>query len=208
LQTEYSKKRLLVLAGGSVLGLLLGGAIVLARNFPFGVFRTSQQVTYATGLSCAVLPEILSADEQASLTNGEYVLHWPFSRFAETLRSIWATINIAQRESGAKVVCVISSNPGEGKTTVAINLALHSTARVLLIDADSQRKSLTNRGARDAREGLKEALGEPTALLLINRSLAGRKRAQPRQGRPLPNRMPRAFFGTRSHGAGRVFGEC
>jgi hypothetical protein len=146
------------------------------------------------------------------LTNGEYVLHWPFSRFAQTPRSIWATINIAQRESGAKVVCVISFNPGEGKTTVAINLAvhfgLHSTARGLLIDANSQRKSLTNRVAPDARVGLKEALGEPTALLLITRSLAGRKRAQPLQGRPLPNRMPRAFFGTRSHGAGRVFGEC
>ncbi len=125
LQTESSKKRWLILAGGSVIGLLLGGAIVLARNFPFGVFRTSQQVTHATGLPCAVLPEIESADEQASLRTGEYVLDWPYSRFSQTLRSIWATINIAQRESGAKVVCVISSNPGEGKTTVAINLAAH-----------------------------------------------------------------------------------
>jgi succinoglycan biosynthesis transport protein ExoP len=167
-QSEYSKKRSLILAGGSALGLLLGAAIVLARNFPFGVFRTSQQVTHATGLSCNVLPEILSTDEQASLRTGEYVLHWPFSRYAQTLRSIWATINIAQRESGAKVVCVVSSNPGEGKTTVAINLAAHfalrSTARVLLIDADFHRQSMTNRIAPDARVGLKEALEKPTAL--------------------------------------------
>jgi succinoglycan biosynthesis transport protein ExoP len=168
LETEYSKKRLLILASGSVMGLLLGGAIVLARNFPFGVFRTSDQVTYATGLPCAVLPEVLSADEQASLKTGEYVLDWPYSRFAQTLRSIWATINIAQRESGAKVVCVVSSNPGEGKTTVAINLAahfaLHSTTRVLVIDADFHRQSLTNRVAPDARVGFREALDEPTAL--------------------------------------------
>lgn len=45
-------------------------------------------------------------------------------------------------------------------------------------------------------------------LLLINRSLSGRKCAQLRQGRPLPKYMPRAFFGTRSHGAERGFGEC
>src|SRR5262249_51967126 len=45
LQTESSKKRLLILASGSVMGLILGGAILLVRNFPFGVFRTSQQVT-------------------------------------------------------------------------------------------------------------------------------------------------------------------
>jgi len=168
LQSEFSKKRWLILASGSVMGLLLGGALVLARNFPFGVFRTSQQVTYATGLPCAVLPEILTADEQASLRTGEYVLDWPYSRFAQTLRNIWATINIAQRESGAKVVCVASSNPGEGKTTVAINLAahfaVHSTTRVLVIDADFHRQSLTNRVAPDARVGFREALEQPTAL--------------------------------------------
>jgi polysaccharide biosynthesis transport protein len=168
LQTESSKKRLLILASGSVMGLLLGAAFVLIRNFPFGVFRTSQQVTYATGLSCAVLPEILSADEQSSLRTGEYVLDWPHSRFAQTLRSIWVTINTAQRETGAKVVCVVSSNPGEGKTTVAINLAAHfalrSTTRVLVIDADFHRQSLTNRVAPDARVGFREALEEPTAL--------------------------------------------
>jgi polysaccharide biosynthesis transport protein len=168
LQTESSKKRFLILAGGSVMGLLLGSAIVLARNFPFGVFRTGQQVTYATGLPCAVLPEILGADERDSLKTGEYVLNWPYSRFAQTLRSIWATINTAQRESGAKVICVVSSNPGEGKTIVAINLAAHfalrSTTRVLVIDADFHRKSLTNRVAPDARVGFLEALEEPTAL--------------------------------------------
>ena len=167
-QTETSKKRWLMLAGGSVIGLLLGSAIVLARSFPFGVFRTSQQVTQATGLPCAVLPELTGADEQASLKTGDYVLDWPYSRFSQTLRGIWATINIAQRESGSKVICVVSSNPGEGKTTVAINLAahfaLHTNTRVLVIDADFHRQSLTHRMAPDASVGLREALEEPKAV--------------------------------------------
>jgi succinoglycan biosynthesis transport protein ExoP len=168
MQTESSKKRWLILAFGSALGLLLGVSIVFARNFPFGVFRTSQQVTQATGLPCVVLPELQRADEQASLQIGEYVLDWPYSRFSQTLRGLWATINIAQRESGSKVVCVVSSTPGEGKTTIAINLAahfaLHSKTRVLVIDADFHRRSLTNRIAPDARVGFKEALEEPAAL--------------------------------------------
>jgi polysaccharide biosynthesis transport protein len=167
-QTEASKKRWLILAGGSMMGLLLGVGIVFARTFPFGVFRTSQQVTSATRLPCAVLPEIVNANEQASLRTGEYALDWPYSRFAQTLRSIWAMISIAQRDFGAKVVCVVSSNPGEGKTTVAINLAAqfarHSTTRVLVIDADFYRQSLTQKVAPDARVGLKEALEEPRAL--------------------------------------------
>jgi succinoglycan biosynthesis transport protein ExoP len=167
-QTEASKKRWLILAGGSFLGFLLGACFLLRRDFPFGVFRSSQQVTDATGLPCAILPEILNTEEQASLRNGEYALNWPYSRFSQTLRSIWATINIAQRETGSKVVCVVSSSPGEGKTTVAVNLAahfgLHSNTRVLVVDADLHRQSLTNRVAPDATIGLREALEEPTAL--------------------------------------------
>jgi polysaccharide biosynthesis transport protein len=167
-QTEASKKRLLILAGGSILGLLLGGCFVLLRDFPFGVFRTAQQVTSVTGLFCAVLPAIESAEEQAAVKTGEYVAIAPYSRFVETLRSIWALINIAQQKSAAKVICVISSVPGEGKTTVATNLAAHfachSTTRVLLVDADLHHPSLSERVAPEVKVGLKEALAEPTAL--------------------------------------------
>lgn len=167
-QSEASKKRVLILAGGTFLGLLLGGCFVLLRDFPFGVFRTAQQVTDVTGLPCAVLPAIESAEEQAAVRTGEFAINAPYSRFVETLRSIWALINIAQQKSDAKVICVISSIPGEGKTTVAINLAAHfarhSTTRVLLIDSDLHRPSLTERVAPDAKVGLKEALAEPKDL--------------------------------------------
>ena len=98
-----------------------GTALVLVRNFPFGVFRTAQQVTQATKLPCAVLPEIQGAEERASLSTGEYVLNWPYSRFSQTLRSIWATINTAQRESGFKVICVVSSTPEKAKRPSSIS---------------------------------------------------------------------------------------
>lgn len=167
-QTEASKKRFLILAGGSIMGLLLGGCFVLLRDFPFGVFRTSQQVTDVTGVFCAVLPRIESAKEQAAVQSGEYAIDAPYSRFVETLRNIWALINVAQQKSDAKVVCVLSSVPGEGKTTVATNLAAHfarhSTTRVLVIDADLHHPSLTERVAPDAKVGLREALAEPKDL--------------------------------------------
>jgi succinoglycan biosynthesis transport protein ExoP len=167
-QTEASKKRWLILAGGSFMGLLLGGSVVLVRNSPFGVFRTSQQVTHATGLFCAVLPAIETAEERSSMQTGEYALSAPYSRFAETLRSVWMLSNIAQQKSsGAKVISVISCVPGEGKTTAATNLAAlarHSAKRVLVIDADFHRRSLTENIAPDAQVGLKEALLDPKAL--------------------------------------------
>jgi succinoglycan biosynthesis transport protein ExoP len=168
LEPEASKKRLLILGGGSVMGLFLGAAFVLFRTFPFGVFRSSRQVTDATGLPCVVLPEIVDADEQSFLETGEYVLDRPYSRFTQALRGIGPMIDIAPSESGAKVVCVVSANPGEGKSTVAVNLAAHfarhASRRVLVIDADFYRQSLTKRLACDARVGLSEALEDPRAL--------------------------------------------
>jgi polysaccharide biosynthesis transport protein len=168
LETEASKKRFLILAGGSVMGLLMGGAFLMIRSFPFGVFRTTTQVIQATGLACVVLPEIVDSKERASLAAGEHALDAPYSRFAQTMRSIGATISVAQRVARSKVICVVSSNPGEGKTTVAMNLAAHlgqrSTQRVLLVDADLYRQSLTRSVASDAQVGLKEALEEPAAL--------------------------------------------
>ncbi|MBX9651434.1 MAG: polysaccharide biosynthesis tyrosine autokinase [Xanthobacteraceae bacterium] len=167
-QTEASKKRWLILAGGSFLGFLLGGCFLLKKDFPFGVFRTPKQVTDVTGIFCGVLPAVEGAEERAAVQTGEYALSAPYSRFVETLRSVWSLINGAQVKSGAKVVCVMSSLPGEGKTTVATNLAAHfarnSTTRVLLVDADMHHPSLTKRVAPDAKIGLKEALAEPKAL--------------------------------------------
>ncbi len=167
-QTEASKKRVLILAGGTIFGLLLGAGFVLLRDFPFGVFRTAQQVTDVTGLPCAILPAIESAEERAAVKSGEFSIIAPYSRFVETLRNIWAMINIAQQKSNAKIVCVISSTPGEGKTTVATNLAAHfarqSTTRVLLVDLDLHHPSLTMSVAPDAKVGLMEALEEPKDL--------------------------------------------
>lgn len=164
-QTDNTKLRFLIMAGGSMLGLLFGGALILAKDFPFGVFRTAQQVSLATGLECAVLPKIERERQKAALTVGEYALDIPYSRFAESLRSIWALINNAQVQSGAKVVCVVSSVPGEGKTTVATNLAshfsCHTSARVLVIDADFHRHAMTDQLAPGAKTGLKEALDFP-----------------------------------------------
>jgi succinoglycan biosynthesis transport protein ExoP len=166
LQTEASKKRFLVLAGGSVMGFLIGGALLMLRNFPFGVFRTAAQVTQATGLACVILPEIADAQGKASLARGAYALDEPYSRFAQAMRTVGTTISVAQKAARAKVVCVVSSNPGEGKTTTAMNLAAHlgQRSRVLLVDADLYRQSLTKSVAPEAEAGLKEALEKPEAL--------------------------------------------
>ncbi len=168
-QSEASKKELFIILAGSLLGLAMGGAFVIGRELPFGKFRTANQVSEAAGLPCAILPKIR---KRWSLrrTNGleEYVIDEPHSRFAEGVRGIWLAIDEAQRGSDAKVFCIASSIAEEGKSMVATNLAshaaLHANAKVLLIDADMHRKTLSRQLAPKVEAGLTEAIADPTSL--------------------------------------------
>jgi polysaccharide biosynthesis transport protein len=98
----------------------------------------------------------------------EFVLDAPYSRFTETLRNLKALISAAQLGDGVKVIGIVSSVPKEGKTTIAANLAAlmiaSSGARTLIIDSDVHLRNLTARLAPDAREGLIEALVDPSRL--------------------------------------------
>jgi capsular exopolysaccharide synthesis family protein len=68
----------------------------------------------------------------------------PKSEFAEAIRTIRTGVVLSGLDDPHRMVLVTSSVPGEGKTTLAINLAvaLGQLERVLLIDADLRRSSI------------------------------------------------------------------
>ena len=69
----------------------------------------------------------------------------PESAFAEGIRTLQFTMNRAAAEREMNLVLVTSALPGEGKSTVSVNLARAAAAagsRVLLIDADLRHPSL------------------------------------------------------------------
>lgn len=84
------------------------------------------------------------------------VLNTPFSRFAETIRSIRVAASRLAADPMV-VLGVVSPMPGEGRTTVAINLArlaAQSGARTLLIDGDLRNSTLSKNLVPTARAGL------------------------------------------------------
>src|SRR6266478_6921713 len=175
-QHKSSKKAAAVLAGSIMVGLFLGAGAAMAREWAADVFRTPQAVEEVTGIPCVVLPMVQPnrertasfQDSAKSMLVEEFVLDAPFSRFTEELRNVKALISTAQLGDGVKVIGVVSSVPKEGKTTIAANLAAlmiaSSGGRTLIIDGDVHLRLLTARLAPDAREGLIEALADPSRL--------------------------------------------
>jgi succinoglycan biosynthesis transport protein ExoP len=163
------KKALVIFAGSLMLGLFLGVGTPIAREWAADVLWLPKTVEQATETPCVVLPTI----ESKSRLIEEHVLAAPYSRFAEALRNVKSLIDFAHspESSTVRVVGIVSSLPEEGKTVVAANLAALMTAtsgaRTLLIDSDLHRRKLTHALAASAREGLIEALDDPSRLAAL-----------------------------------------
>jgi capsular exopolysaccharide synthesis family protein len=83
------------------------------------------------------------------------------SPFAESLRSLRTTLMLSRSSAAPQVLLVTSSNAGEGKSTIALNLATvlaQQYVRVLLVDADLRRPVLHERAGLDVHQGLSAAL--------------------------------------------------
>jgi polysaccharide biosynthesis transport protein len=176
-------RKFLVLAACILIGGIVGGGVATFREFRDRFFRTGEQVRDVLGLEYLgsvplvepsknkVVPGQLVAGQvfkRSQVSN--YAIDHPLSSFAETLRSakIAADLSINKQQ---KIIGIVSALPGEGKSTIAVNLAqiLAKSARTLLIDADLRNPGATRALGQHAEEGLLEVLLEnksPAALLL------------------------------------------
>ncbi|HWK95878.1 MAG TPA: polysaccharide biosynthesis tyrosine autokinase [Pseudolabrys sp.] len=93
-----------------------------------------------------------------------YVLDEPTSLFAESVRAVRLAIQRATRHGPAKSIVVTSSIDGEGKTTLATNLALSIAAlgqRTILVEGDLRNPEMSRSLCPQAKIGVVEvALGQ------------------------------------------------
>src|SRR5439155_18150718 len=82
--------------------------------------------------------------DKANIPVPLYQVHYPLSPFSEALRTLRSGIHMSDVDQPPKIIHVTSARPGEGKTTVAISLAVSAASsglKVVLVDADLRHPS-------------------------------------------------------------------
>jgi len=162
----------LLLAVG--IGLLLGVAAAFVLEFLDNTVKSIDEITDRFGIGIlGVLPE---AEERFRGRLDRLVVSDPRSGFSEAIRTARVSIQLSTAaEGGTRTLLITSTAEGEGKSTIAVNMALAFAAagdRVLLIDADLRRPRLHKVFEVDASE-----VGGLSELLIASKSLADVVRA-------------------------------
>ena len=133
----------LMTAIGALLGLLVGFfAIVLMDQIRNTLRRTDDVETKLGRPLLTAIPKLSGASTR-KIARMQTLM--PDSLYAEAIRTLATSVALAGMEKDMKVVAISSAMDDEGKTAVACNLAaaLATTRRVLLLDADLRRPSVS-----------------------------------------------------------------
>ena len=142
--TPFKPNRKRIVMISVFIGLAVGVMLAFLRNHLDNTFRTKEDVeSYLKLPVIGMLPKIRSNP----LSRGQserLVLSEPRSPFAEAINDIRTAILFSRIDIPPKVVLITSPMPGEGKTTLALNLAIAFArrGRTLLVDADLRKGRL------------------------------------------------------------------
>lgn len=136
------------LATGGFLGLLLAGALAYLKEVSDKSYRSAEQIAEHLGMPVighvpVVKPETKLANASDSGMDATLVAFYrPKSPTSESFKALRTALYFSNRSADHKVLQVTSPTPGDGKSTVAANLAIsmaQSGKSVVLIDSDLRR---------------------------------------------------------------------
>jgi capsular exopolysaccharide synthesis family protein len=181
--------RLRILAFGALFGIFGGAILAFFAEQMNDTVSSVEDFRQWSGLpTLALVPQITVPITRASLgdgkptrttlsksmaairTNGmKFLTENPNSPESEAIRNLETSIRIpySSISRAVQTILVTSSLPGEGKTTIATNLALALSrhGKTCLIDGDFRHPSITSSFGLTARPGLQDLLTSPTNSL-------------------------------------------
>lgn len=177
-----SPHRLQILGAGLLLGMIGGVVLAFVSEGMDDKISTLADVERISGMSPLGLLPASAKKWRGAIAGGNHILgkpriggysvpvlqflkEKPNSPEAEAIRSLETAIRVSaqMREQPVKTLLVTSSFPGEGKTTVATNLAaaLSKHYKTCLIDADLRHPVITNTYGLKRQIGLQDVLMKP-----------------------------------------------
>jgi polysaccharide biosynthesis transport protein len=164
-------RRLRILGFALVAGLFGGILLAFVRERLDRPLRTPEDVRDWTGFgSVSVIPQFAGNGHRGLMKNlawgantlpgpAKFLLDRPHSPESEAVRALNTNIVLANADQ-PQAVLVTSSLPGEGKTTVAVNLALALSqhGRTCLVDADLRRSCVAATFGLQCAKGLGDVL--------------------------------------------------
>lgn len=137
-----NKKLSVILA--FVLGIMLGCGVAILLDILDNTIKNPDDVQDRLGS-----PLLGTIPKQKPGKDGQFDQLWqqPQSPFAEAVRTVRTGVVLSGLDDPAKVIVVTSTVPGEGKSTLALNLAaaLGQMENTLVIGADLRRPSLASK---------------------------------------------------------------
>ncbi|XHX75836.1 MAG: GumC family protein [Stenomitos frigidus ULC029] len=159
---------------GAVAGLMLGSVAAFIRDTMDDAVHTPDDLKQATVPLLGMVPALQLEEglaalvpfrEAGSLPPIMQIVHW--QPFRESLDLIYKNIQLLPSAAGLRSLVVTSALAGEGKSTIALGLAISAARlhqRVLLIDADLRRPSLHRQLDLPNDRGLSTLLTQQTPV--------------------------------------------
>ncbi len=177
----------LAFAAAVLLGLIAAALAVVIAEMWDDRIKSAEDAERQLGL-----PVLTAIPDIKHRAPAEFVVEKPLSAFAESLRNLETSLFCVQAAHRPKVVTLLSSVSGEGKTTCTLalgRLCSMSGARVLIMDTDLRHRSLSTQLHFDDSPGLLEAIsGEAQVTDCLQRDRLSSAMVLPVGRGPLANR--------------------
>jgi capsular exopolysaccharide synthesis family protein len=154
---------------GAFVGFFLAGMLAFTIEFLDDTIKTPEDVT--NFLRVPVIGLIGQMERQhkkdGSRSATIYVSENPLSPITESFRTLRTNLDFSGVDKPIKTLLITSTGPGEGKSTVAMNLAAvmaQGERKVILVDADLRRPSAHRFLGIANRRGLTDLFREQTKL--------------------------------------------
>lgn len=154
---------ILILAASIVLGIFVGIAFAFARELMGNVFRTPDQLEQELALPSLGVTPLVKKKKGAVPPEKQYIDDQR-STFAEAINTIRTGLIFSNIDNPPKTILITSTSGSEGKTTLAINLAvaLSQMDKTLLIEMDLRKPAVGKDLGIKADMGLSDLLSGKT----------------------------------------------